>query len=1004
MDETNNFEDRLRQEQRQLETIFSQASLGLCLTRNRQIMRCNPAMEAMFGFASGGLAGFPSVALFESQHDYQAFADTVRPLLEAGRSVSQVWTFRHSTGRKLICKVSANAVNPSPQDEGTVWFFEDITQEEGQAEALAQTLLEFEAIMANAPVAILFTRDRCITRCNTQCCTMFGRTEAEMVGLPGRALFASNEDYEALGRIAGPLLASGQSVIHEMIMARQDGSSFWAQLIAYVLDPADTAKGTIWLVSDRSDARIQEQAIREALMENQAILDSALIGIVYLKDRVIQRCNPYVERIFGYAPGTMTGSTTRDWYLSQEEYDAVATEVYPAIAKGATHAREQRLRRKNGDAFWCRIVGRVFDKSNPLVGGSIWVIEDTTERHAAQEALIGATALMQAVFNSANVSIIATDPAGVITLMNATAERWLGYSADALIMKQTPGIMHDRDEVVAYAAQLSEELGKPIAPGFDVFVARAQLQGSDEREWTYIAQDGRRFPIHLSVTALRDFEGEITGYIGVGIDITDRRRADEAVQRAQEELEAHVALRTAELAEANVRLQQEIVEHQQAQEAIHQMAHYDALTGLPNRNLLHDRIAQALSQAKRKKEKVGILFVDLDHFKTINDSLGHQVGDLLLAQVAQRMSYVLRTTDTLARLGGDEFLLLVPSIESESDLVTIAEKLIEVLIQPIPVQCHSLHITPSIGICHFPQDGEDSETLMRNADTAMYHAKAQGRNGYQFFASHMNAEVDDRFRMESQLRYAISRDELSIHYQPLIDAATQRIHGAEALLRWNSRVLGSVSPARFIPAAEDSGSIVLIGAWVLEQACRQLKAWHALGHDHLVLAVNLSPRQFRQTDLVSMITRILKETGLPPASLELEITESSLMHNVSEVIAKLQQLVGLGVRLAIDDFGTGYSSLAYLKNFPVHKLKIDQSFVRDLTSGEQSVGIVRTIISLAQNLRLDVLAEGVETAEQHRQLVDLGCQYLQGYLFARPMPAADLLLALQAEKDKDAAG
>jgi EAL domain-containing protein (putative c-di-GMP-specific phosphodiesterase class I) len=267
----------------------------------------------------------------------------------------------------------------------------------------------------------------------------------------------------------------------------------------------------------------------------------------------------------------------------------------------------------------------------------------------------------------------------------------------------------------------------------------------------------------------------------------------------------------------------------------------------------------------------------------------------------------------------------------------------------------------------------------------------------------MNEEVDDRFRLESELRYAISRDELTIHYQPLIEAATQRIHGAEALLRWNSRVLGAVSPARFIPAAEDSGSIVLIGAWVLQQACLQLKAWHAQGHSYLVLAVNLSPRQFRQSDLVPMVARILAETGLPPASLELEITESSLMHNVSDVIAKLQQLVALGVRLAIDDFGTGYSSLAYLKNFPVHKLKIDQSFVRDLASGEQSVGIVRTIISLAQTLRLEVLAEGVETAQQHRQLVDLGCQYLQGYLFARPMPAADMLSALQAQADRDVA-
>ncbi|MDD2885112.1 MAG: EAL domain-containing protein [Dechloromonas sp.] len=994
MVETGISENLSNQAQRELETIFSQASLGFCLTRNRHIMRCNPAMESMFGFSPGGLAGFPSVTLFHSPADYESFAETVRPVLAAGRPISQVWTFRHASGRDLICRVSANAVNPSPTDEGTVWFFEDITQEEQQTAALAQTVLEFEAIMANAPVAILFTRDRQVTRCNAQGCAMFGYSECEMIGLSGRALFPSAADYDALGRIAGPLLLTGQSVMHEMTMARQDGSTFWAQLIAYVLDPEQPAKGTIWLVSDRSDARAQEEAIRHALFENQAILDSALVGIVFLKNRVVQRCNPHAEKIFAYPPGSMTGSSTRDWYLSQAEFEQVARDVYPHIASGGTHSREQRLRRRNGEVFWCRIVGRVFDKSDPLHGGSIWVIEDTSERHAAQEALIGAAALMQAVFNSANVSIIATNPDGLITLMNTTAERWLGYSADALIMQQTPALFHEPEEVALYSAQISEMLGEIIEPGFDTFVARARLLGNDEQEWTYIAHDGRRFPVHLSVSALRDIDGEITGYIGVGVDITDRRRADEAVQRAQEKLEEHVALRTAELAEANQRLQQEIIERQQAQEAIHRMAHYDALTGLPNRNLLQDRMAQALAQASRKGEKVGILFVDLDHFKTINDSLGHQVGDLLLAQVAQRMSYVLRATDTLARLGGDEFLLLVPSIEAHADLVRIAEKLIEVLVQPIPVQSHALHITPSIGICCFPEHGEDGATLMRNADTAMYHAKSQGRNGYQFFASRMNEEVDDRFRLESALRYALSRDELSIHYQPLIDAGTQRIHGVEALLRWQSSTLGPVSPGRFIPVAEDSGSILPIGAWVLEQACRQLKTWHAQGYPDLVLAVNLSPRQFRQGDLVPMVARILAETGVPPASLELEITESSLMHNVADVIAKLRQLVDLGVRLAIDDFGTGYSSLAYLKNFPVHKLKIDQSFVRDLATGERSVGIVRTIISLAQTLQLEILAEGVETERQQHQLVDLGCQYLQGYLFAWPMPADEMTTRL----------
>ncbi len=738
--------------------------------------------------------------------------------------------------------------------------------------------------------------------------------------------------------------------------------------------------------------------VQTSQFELQAIFDNTVVGIVLLKNRRVVHCNQQAERLLGFAPGTLVGQSTRAWYVSDDDYTHWGKRVYKSLLRQKTFTGELRMRRQNGEEFWCRLAGQSQEGRLGLESTSVWVLEDTTDRHHAEEALLGATGLLQAVFNSANVSIIVTHPDGKIRMINTTAERWLGYTSDELINQATPTILHDQREIEAYADILSKSLGQTIAPDFAVFVTHAVATGADEREWTYIRKDGSRFPILLRISALRDYRGEITGFVGIAIDMTDRKRLDEALYLAQMELEERVTLRTAELAQANQKLQAEIAERQEIEAAMRHMAHYDPLTSLPNRNLLQDRMQQALALAKRKGNKVGILFIDLDRFKTINDSLGHDIGDLLLQQVAERMLSVVRTSDTLARLGGDEFLLLVQDPETEESLGIIAEKLVASLSTPIPIQTHSLHITPSIGICCFPKDGDNTDTLMRNADTAMYHAKATGRNGYQFFIHSMNAEADQRFRIESALRYAIAKDELSLHFQPLIETSTHRICGVEALLRWHSTDLGQVSPAKFIPIAEDSGTILSIGNWVLYKACRQMKEWHDAGLNHLTLAVNLSPLQFRQKDLVPMVAEILEITGLPAGSLELEITESSLMNNVDEVIATLHKLVDLGVRLAVDDFGTGYSSLAYLKHFPLHKLKVDQSFVRDLEKDQHSEGIVRTIIALAASLRLEVLAEGVETQNQSQLLEQLGCQYMQGYLFSRPLPATEVDQRLRSKQ------
>jgi diguanylate cyclase (GGDEF)-like protein len=547
-------------------------------------------------------------------------------------------------------------------------------------------------------------------------------------------------------------------------------------------------------------------------------------------------------------------------------------------------------------------------------------------------------------------------------------------------------------------------LGHPVEPGFEVFVAKARLHGSDEREWTYVRKGGARFPVHLTVSALRNEASEITGFIGIGVDITDRRRADKAIQHANEVLEQRVLQRTSELEAANLQLKGEMESRVQMEQEIRHMAHYDSLTGLPNRNLLNDRIEQAIEMARRNKHRVGVLFIDLDHFKTINDTLGHHIGDLLLSQVASRMSFMLRATDTLGRLGGDEFLFLAPELDDPEKLAVIAAKFIEILAQPIAVGAHMLHVTPSIGVCCYPEHGTDRDTLMRNADTAMYFAKASGRNNYKFYTERLNADVDSRFQIENALRYALGQNELTLHYQPLMDARSNSVFGMEALLRWNSKALGHMSPAQFIPIAEESGLIIPIGSWVLREACMQVKRWRALHGQDYVLAVNLSPQQFRQPDLLKVVATILTETGFPPSALELEITESSLMHNVNDVIATLHQLVALGVRLAIDDFGTGYSSLSYLRHFPVHKLKIDQSFVRDIGLDERGVGIVTTIISLSTTLGLEVIAEGVETEAQKAELMQQGCHFLQGYLFSRPLPVDAATEFLEQDSKKRAPG
>ncbi len=432
-----------------------------------------------------------------------------------------------------------------------------------------------------------------------------------------------------------------------------------------------------------------------------------------------------------------------------------------------------------------------------------------------------------------------------------------------------------------------------------------------------------------------------------------------------------------------------VTETVQAQQRLTHLAHFDSLTGLPNRLLFRERLKGALAQVERQGGRLAVMFIDLDRFKVINDTLGHLAGDALLQQVAGRISTCLRASDTVGRLGGDEFAVLIPDFEGEYDVSVVARRLVEALGLPVTLEGQELFVSASIGVTLYPDDCDDLEKLIRNADTAMYRAKELGRNNFQFFTAAMNARVKEQLQMETDLRRAVQRQEFILHYQPKVSCSHGGITGFEALLRWQHPVRGLVSPLEFIPLLEETGLIVPVGSWVLQQACAQAARWHEEGHQALTVAVNLSARQLQSPDLVEEVRQVLAETGLPAAALELELTESLLMSHVEDNIAVLNRLKAMGVKLSVDDFGTGYSSLAYLKRLPLDAVKVDRAFVQDIIADPGDASITRAVITMAHNLRLKVVAEGVETEGQIALLVANRCDEMQGYYFSRPVPAAE---------------
>jgi diguanylate cyclase (GGDEF)-like protein/PAS domain S-box-containing protein len=556
----------------------------------------------------------------------------------------------------------------------------------------------------------------------------------------------------------------------------------------------------------------------------------------------------------------------------------------------------------------------------------------TQQRRAEKDMRMAAT-----VFEHSTSAILITDPAGYIVQANEAFSRVTGYAVSQ-VLDQLPTLLTEDDEQEAHLRYVVKQLNQ---------------RGSWEGEVWLKRRNQERYPAWVGITAVLDDEGDLASYVCFFTDISERKASEQR---------------------------------------IHRLAYYDALTHLPNRTLFQDRLYSALQQAERQQAWVVLMFLDLDRFKPINDSLGHAAGDRMLQEMAIRLLNCVGEEDTVARMGGDEFtLLLHPQTTRELALnrgVHVAEQILTSLVTPFVLEGREFFVTASIGIALSPQDGSELSQLMKNADTAMYHAKECGKNNFQFYQANMNATALERLELESDLRHALEQEEFVLYYQPQFSGDGKRLTGAEALLRWRHPRRGLVGPNEFIPVLEELGLVVEVGDWVLREACSQLKTWHQNKVRVPKISVNLSARQFSDGQLGNRIANILSETGLPPACLELELTESILMHEVNEAMQILDGLKRLGLSIAVDDFGTGYSSLNYLKQFPIDILKIDRTFVDGLPSGEQDAQIARAIIAMAHSLNLAVIAEGVETHEQLEFLREHGCDEVQGYLFGRPMPAS----------------
>nr|WP_054997678.1 MULTISPECIES: EAL domain-containing protein [Pseudomonas syringae group] len=741
----------------------------------------------------------------------------------------------------------------------------------------------------------------------------------------------------------------GHNELLQSVLRFRDSQNNWRSFDvreqALAWDAEHRVTRIIGIAKDITEQVASSQSLRDSEQRYRMLAES-ISDVIFSTDGLldINYVSPSVERALGYSADWIVQNGWSAVLANRQQlagFDALMSRIGKVLKKPRELARLRDEVTTRMFVFDClRADGRkipvelrvvlVWDEHGHFEGIFGVGRDISQQRRAEKDLRMAAT-----VFEHSTSAILITDPAGYIVQANEAFTRVSGYEV-AQVLDQLPGMLTVETEQEAQMRHILKQLDG---------------RGTWEGEIRLKRRNGEHYPAWVGITAVVDDEGDLASYVCFFSDISERKASEDR---------------------------------------IHRLAYYDALTHLPNRTLFQDRLHSALQQAERQKAWVVLMFLDLDRFKPINDSLGHAAGDRMLQEMATRLLACVDIDDTVARMGGDEFtLLLQPAITREAALnraIHVAERILTSLVTPFVLEGREFFVTASIGIALSPQDGNELSQLMKNADTAMYHAKECGKNNFQFYQADMNATALERLELESDLRHALEQQEFTLYYQPQFSGDGKRLTGAEALLRWRHPRRGLVPPNDFIPVLEELGLVVEVGDWVLAEACRQLKHWHQARVRVPKVSVNISARQFSDGQLGKRIAGILEQTGLSPACLELELTESILMREVEEAMHILDGLKNLGLSIAVDDFGTGYSSLNYLKQFPIDVLKIDRTFVDGLPSGEQDAQIARAIIAMAHSLNLSVIAEGVETHEQLEFLRQHGCDEVQGYLFGRPMP------------------
>jgi diguanylate cyclase (GGDEF)-like protein/PAS domain S-box-containing protein len=768
---------------------------------------------------------------------------------------------------------------------------------------------------------------------NDSMCRILGYPPEEMMGMNNQQ-YTDKDHAKRLYKLFAEVYRTGEPAKgSDWQIIRKDGTNKIGEvLVSLQKDSSGNPIGFSGTVRDATERKQSEEALRQSEERYRTILDE--MADAYFEVNVAGNytfVNDACCRHLGYPREELIGTSFRD-QMSKEELD----KVYKAFGKIYMTGKPERgifykLLRKDGTTGFAEMTGFPLRNQQGEVIGFRGVGRDITKRKQMEESLRRGEEKYRTILESIQEGYFEVDLNGKFTFCNNSMSRLTGCSKEELL-----GMNHKQFT--------NEETAKEVFQAFDnVYTTGEPSKGFD---WQIIRKDGVELFIETSVTLQKDSSGKPTGFKGMIRDITERKRMEQQ---------------------------------------LNYMATHDALTGLPNRLMFNQLLNQAIRSAQRHKRQLAVFFIDLDRFKAINDSLGHEAGDRLLKEMANRFKKSLRAVDVVGRLGGDEFVIFIEEVEEFRQVEIVAHKLLSSAIKPMVLQGEECRVTASIGISIYPGDGSDEQTLIKNADIAMYFAKEEGKNNYQFYSKDIQSQSNERLSLETNLRSALERNELSLKYQAKVDFKTGMITGVEALLRWDNSYLGSVTPTQFIPVAEETGLIVPIGRWVMKTACAQNVAWQRQGLPSVCMAVNLSLRQLMDDKLLEDIKAALDDSGMAPNLLELEITESMLMHNPARLIAVLTNIKKMGVRLAIDDFGTGYASLAQIKNFPIDTLKVDRSFIRNLPQDSENRAITEAIIAMGKTLSLTVVAEGVETQAQEDFLRDHICDEMQGFYFSKPI-------------------